>query len=52
VEVFLERNKVGLSGERVDISSVVHRELRLSPSLCGKRERVGSAPAPVRGVER
>jgi hypothetical protein len=34
--------------------SVAHRELRLSlsPSLCSERERVGSAPAPVRGVER
>jgi hypothetical protein len=33
VEVFLERNEVGLSGERADISLVVHKELRLSLSL-------------------
>jgi hypothetical protein len=34
--------------------SVAHRELQLSlsPSLYSERERVGSAPAPVRGVER
>jgi hypothetical protein len=33
---------------------VAHRELRLSlsPSLRSERERVGSASAPVRGVER
>jgi hypothetical protein len=41
VEVFLERNEVGLSGERADISLVVHRELRLSLSLALQHEGEG-----------
>jgi hypothetical protein len=41
VEVFLERNEVGVSGERADIFLVVHRELRLSLSLALQREGEG-----------
>jgi hypothetical protein len=53
VEVFLERNEVGSSGERADTSRwLTESSGSLSPLLCSERERVGSAPAPVRGVER